>query len=156
MALSKNNWLKLFGVLFGATIVAYLAQTIADSGTFIYKEVFHKIIIANFSYLIPFFIFNKRKCSREVLTWILLAVFGTVINTISITVYEGYFDYWANYANGILNFTELLQDYLKILVLRLLILVPIVSIIFLSTAISFYFILKLVDKVLTKLKSLHK
>lgn len=152
MILPSDYWLKTFGVLFGATLVAYLAQTIVDSGTINYKRLFLNLLIANFSYLISFFLLYKKKYSRVLFSIITVAVVGTVINTICVTISDSYFDYWSAKDNGVLNFSEFFKDYLKTFILRLLVFVPIDSIIFSITAVSFYFTLKFFDKMLKKSK----
>jgi hypothetical protein len=145
MALTNIDRLKFLAVLLGATVVAFKTQFVADSGSIVYSNLFIKILIAIFSYGIAFFVLYKKKVRNLLLYFISLAVLGTIINTVCVTIFEGYSDYWFN-ADSVANSTGLLQDYLKLSVLRLLILVPINSLIFLIVAVPVYLLMQLINK----------
>lgn len=79
-AFRRNFWLLdgLIGIVFGLWI-GYELQLVADSGGFLFKEIFTAALIGAFSYFLAFVIgFSLSKKLQRIPSWVFISVLGSL------------------------------------------------------------------------------
>lgn len=122
----------LCGIVTACTsaFVAFEMQVIADSGGIIYSKIFAKVAIAIISYISVLILFRNKSVWPPSRWLIFLAVVGTFVYLSAISVYEAYFDYLSLKARDVFDSDVFFQNQIKFTLTRLLILVPLNSVVF--------------------------
>ena len=142
--------LNIIVTLFVASALAYVSQISANSGEAVYANVVVKIVISVIAYLSVCLFLSKRDLWPPSRWLIVLAVMGTLTWLLLATIYEGYMDYSSLKTRGILDEGQFFRNYLGFAVSRLLLLVPVESLIFLVVFVPFRFVLGIASKAVTR------